>query len=163
MRILVVAQHGNYPSIQFQKTPAPAKRKITAKTPAAATPLPASKKARISTGALAISSLSTDVKGLSTALQNFLAPPPASSSELERTPLRKQRAIIRAQELEKSWLSTRQLVAFVSVLSSSTDAVDTYTVLVDDLARKCWVRDRLPEPLQRGLQIDGVDDEFLDF
>ena len=123
-----------------------------------ATPTPPAKRVHVSAGAQALNSLLADVKGLSTALQTFLALPDESANvgDLEKTPIRKQRAFMQVQNLEKSWLNKKQLVAFISVLSKNTNAVDTYTVLHDEEAIKGWVMARLPVQLQ-------TDDDFLFF
>jgi hypothetical protein len=58
------------------------------------------------------------------------------------TPRRRQEAVRQAQRLEKSWLTQRQFISLIKLLQKDNQAVETYTVLDDDV-RKDWIRDAL--------------------
>lgn len=97
------------------------------------------KKARIS-GADTISDLSASVHGFSDTVREALIP--HSTSGLEATPRRKQRAIQRAQKVE-TYLGIDDLVAFINILEKDIESVDSYMVLSNDALRKRWVETKL--------------------
>lgn len=63
------------------------------------------------------------------------------SSALDKTPIRKQRAVRRAQAEE--WMSVDQKVQFINILMKDITVVDTYEVLDDEALRKSWVLDMI--------------------
>jgi hypothetical protein len=66
-----------------------------------------------------------------------------SALTVDMTPRRKQKAIDWAQKLEKSWLTTKQMVQLISIFKVSTEAVDAYMSIFDEEIRKGWVEGEL--------------------
>ncbi|KAK7019604.1 hypothetical protein R3P38DRAFT_3398370 [Favolaschia claudopus] len=123
------------------QTPAPSQgKKCSAATPVA--PTPVVKKPRGAPGAAAMDKLATSIVGFGEDLRFALAPPEAAGG-LQPSPRRKMDAIVRAQELEASWLPTDQLIRFINILKADRDAVDTYSALKIEELRKAWVRNQL--------------------
>ena len=81
--------------------------------------------------------MSASFKEFGNKLAASLAPP---SSSVAPTPRRRNDSIVAAQQLEKSWLTTRELVTFIEFLRKDVNAFDTYSALTEPDVRKDWVR-----------------------
>jgi len=66
---------------------------------------------------------------------------------MEPTPCRQTNSIAFAQQTEKGWLTTRELVSFIDILRHDLTAFDVYLALTEPDVRKDWVR----------VQLDNVD------
>jgi hypothetical protein len=87
----------------------------------------------------------TDV--MATAFANTMqtAPAPAPINGTENTPHRMQRAIQRAQKLEKRWLTQDELLDFLDLLENNSKLAAAYGALDfdDEEFRKAWVKKKL--------------------
>ncbi|KAJ7933528.1 hypothetical protein B0H13DRAFT_2306634 [Mycena leptocephala] len=88
-------------------------------------------------GPAALSQLASSIADVGDSIRAALAPPDRGG--MEATPRRKQRAILRAQQLEGDWLPEDQLVRFINILKGDTDAVDTYTLRIDFEFNPNWL------------------------
>ena len=93
------------------------------------------KRSKIS-GPVLLKSLAHSVNGFNDVIRSTLA------TRGPDTPRRRQEAVRQAQRLERSWLTQRQLLSLIKLLQKDNQAVETYTVLEDDL-RRDWIRDAL--------------------
>ena len=66
---------------------------------------------------------------------------------MEPTPRRRTASIAFAQQTEKDWLTTRELVKFIDILRRDPTAFDVYLAITEPDVRKDWVR----------VQLDDVD------
>lgn len=62
---------------------------------------------------------------------------------MEPTPRRRTNSIAFAQQTEKSWLTTRELVSFIDILRRDPTAFDVYLALTEPDVRMDWVRVQL--------------------
>ncbi len=91
--------------------------------------------------------MATSVSDFGVTVRNALAPPGASSG-LPVTPVRKKAAIQCAQVLEKEWMTTEDLVMFITLLERNKEAADAYSALdnpgSEDI-RKLWIEMKLKD------------------
>ncbi|KAI9428984.1 hypothetical protein BJY52DRAFT_1200712 [Lactarius psammicola] len=119
-----------------ERTPEPLAPSPSLKRRMPATPTPRSEKKLKVSGPVLLESLAHSVNSFSDVIRSTLAPPGPD------TPRRRQEAVRQAQKLEKSWLTQRQLLSLIKLLQKDNQAVETYTVLEDDV-RKDWICDAL--------------------
>lgn len=91
------------------------------------------------TGASALEGLTTSLAHFGDVISKALAPPP---TEAEVSAGRREKAVVRAQKLEK-WLATSDLLVFINILEKDMDAVSMYLALKDEDFRKVWVQDKV--------------------
>jgi hypothetical protein len=112
-----------------QKRPAPA-----------STPLPLSKRPRLSEGTAALQKLASTVVDFGQVVRTALAPPAATS--LEATPQRRRSAILQVQKYE-DWMSIPQKVSLIKLFQGDKATMDTYSALEDKELRVEWIKDQL--------------------
>jgi hypothetical protein len=98
---------------------------------------------RASSGAGALQGLTAELNAFGdTFLEGIaLAAPPTTA--LAPSPLRKTRAILRAQELEED-LEDGKLAALIRIFQSDVNAADAYMVIKRPGLRKAWIDNTLP-------------------
>jgi len=116
------------------RTPGPATRKRSAAAPATGT----AKKPRTSGGVAALQDIADQALDFNTIFRGAFGTS-ASNTDMPPTPIRLQKAIKRAQKLEK-WMDKKQLVSLLEVLEGSKNAVDVYDSLDDEELRVLWVK-----------------------
>lgn len=121
----------------------PSKRKVPAG------PYTAEKRQRTS-GVSSLESIGTSLSDMSDFLRSRYSGNSVSSSGGSAlppsTPQRRRNAIVRAQELESSWLTFSQLSGLIELFEEKVATADTYVVIDNDRLRKCWVRRKLQLP-----------------
>lgn len=99
-----------------------------------------SKRIRKSAGAEALSEVSSSLTEFGSKIAAALAPPPTL---LQPSPIRRCKSITTAIKLEKAWLSTHELAAFIDILRADPHAFDVYLALDEDEIRREWVHIQL--------------------
>jgi len=108
-----------------------------------ATPISApAKRVRHSAGADALLNMSVSFKDFGNKLATSLAPP---STGVPPTPCCRHDSIVAAQQLEKAWLTTCELVALIEFLRKDPITFDVYSALTEPDVRKEWVRIQLED------------------
>jgi hypothetical protein len=103
------------------------------------------KRIRRSAGAEALLDMSASFREFGSRLATSLAPPSTGVA----TPRRRTNSVLAAQQLEKAWLTTHELVTFMEFLRKDVNAFDFYLALTEPNSepdiRKAWVRMQLEE------------------
>jgi hypothetical protein len=98
---------------------------------------------RDASSAGALQGLSAQLNSFSDTFLEGVALTAAAPSLLAPSPLRKTRAITRAQELEVD-LDDGKLAALIRIFQSDVNAADAYMVITREGLRKAWIEDTLP-------------------
>ncbi|KAF8157938.1 hypothetical protein B0H34DRAFT_797371 [Crassisporium funariophilum] len=96
----------------------------------------ASKRVRVSQGAMALQSMSHTLAGFNTAFTAALAP---QAPAVVPSPVRRTNTVTAAQRLEANWLSLTKLVALIDFLANDRMAAEIYSALTEPNVRKEWV------------------------
>jgi hypothetical protein len=86
--------------------------------------------------------MSTSFKNFGRKLASSLVPP---STGVPPTPRCRHDSIVAAQQLEKAWLTTRELVALIEFLHKDLTTFDVYSALTESDVQKEWVRIQLED------------------